>query len=352
MESFGLEAPKFVKILSRKDVVGDELKIPSSFCTQFGERIRSKFHLKLRTGFLVPVEFDKRRGVLMGLGSFFNQFDFKGGEMLVFEYFGRLDFNLSVLGTNCSEIEYPLMVNSFQTCKPVRVKLVPGGWRFAKFMDPTEKIYDKIDLPLAFLNRCASALYYHFRMVLSNGKNFLARYDRDSSKITGFHSMCEILGLPDLNSFHMLLFTFDGYLKFDISAFDANMFEIVFPGSPIRYGVTGELAVVSSRFEIKVQPFHMERYCYGVDISTEYMSLCSMWGRNDYIVAYNGSCSWKLQVKRRNLWKRTTIHDGWIDFRNDLDLKAGDVCVFESPAFSINHFTVSVISNSPGQANR
>ncbi|KAK1372883.1 hypothetical protein POM88_029076 [Heracleum sosnowskyi] len=226
MDSFGLVAPKFVNILSRKDVVANELKIPSSFCTQFADRIRPKFHLKLRTGFLVPVEFDKRRGVLMGLGSFFNQFNFKGGEMLVFEYFGRLDFNLSVLGNNCSEIEYPMMVNSFQTCNPVRGSAT-GILRSLCF-----------GFVLSFLN-----------------------------------------GLPDLNSFHMLLFTFDGYLNFDISAFDANMFEIVFPGSPIRCGVTGELDVVSSRFEIKVQPFHMERYCYGVDISTEFMSLCSMWGK-------------------------------------------------------------------------
>ena len=31
-----------------------------------------------------------------------------GGELLLFEYFGRYNFNIYIIGSNASEINYPL----------------------------------------------------------------------------------------------------------------------------------------------------------------------------------------------------------------------------------------------------
>lgn len=348
MDSFGLVAPKFLKFLTRNDTGLNELSIPASFTNAFGERLPSSFQLKLRNGFLVPVDFDKRRGILKGLSSLYEKFNLNGGEMLVFEYYGRVHLNVYVLGTDCCEIEYPMVVNDFQQCNPVRVNLIAGGFRFATFVQPMERIVDEIEPPICFSQLCTSTSRYHIRFVLSNGKYFDCRYNRDTRMITGFRSMCQILGLPDLNSFHMLLITYDGDYLFKIAAFDANMVEVVFAGSPLSNGNNGDVLPVEGGFELRaqVQPSHMDKYCYGVCISSEFRDSTISWRKNDYIVAYSGNRSWKLQVKKSSDWTRTTIHDGWIEFRNDLDLKVGDLCVFECPAFSNRHFQVRVIRNT------
>ena len=71
-------------------------------------------HLKLRNGYIIPVKFDKSKGILKGLMWFFKQFELKGGEILLFEYFGRYNINVYILGTNCSEIRYPDIVHYLQ----------------------------------------------------------------------------------------------------------------------------------------------------------------------------------------------------------------------------------------------
>ncbi|KAK1364515.1 hypothetical protein POM88_040076 [Heracleum sosnowskyi] len=184
-------------------------------------------------------------------------------------------------GTNCSEIEYPSIVHHLQTCHPRRVTLGNGGWRFLFFVDPTVSLVD------------------------------------------------EIVRLADLKPFHMLLFTYDGVGMVNVSVFDENMFEVVFPGSPTCIDENSPTFDIASRFEITIQPCHMLKYCYGVDISTEYKDLCDMWARIDYIKVYSGDSSWRLQVRKRSDWKRTTINDGWVEFREDLGLNVGDICSFQ-----------------------
>lgn len=72
----------------------------------------------------------------------------------------------------------------------------------------------------------------------------------------------------------------------------------------------------------------------------------SVWGKNDYIIAYKDNRSWRLEIRKRSDWKRTTIHDGWIDFRKDLELQEGDICLFECPIDSLRHFNVRVIRSA------
>lgn len=55
--------------------------------------------------------FDTERRVLTGLYYLYNHFGFKGGEMLVFEYYGGSDFIVYIIGMDGSEIEYPYNVH-------------------------------------------------------------------------------------------------------------------------------------------------------------------------------------------------------------------------------------------------
>ncbi|KAK1364334.1 hypothetical protein POM88_039895 [Heracleum sosnowskyi] len=196
MDSSGLVCEKFVKFVTPNDTSKNEMRIPSDFCSKYGNRLPASFHVILRNGYRLPVDFDQMRGILKG--------------------------------TNCSEIEYPHIVHHLQTCHPRRVTLGNGGWRFVFFVDPTVSLVD------------------------------------------------EIIRLADLKPFHMLLFTYDSVDETS-QAFD-----------------------IASRFEITVQPCHMLKDCYGVDISTEYKDLCNMWDRIDYINVYSGDSSWRLQVRKRS----------------------------------------------------
>ncbi|KAK1399862.1 hypothetical protein POM88_009725 [Heracleum sosnowskyi] len=280
MDSSGLLCEKFVKFVTRNDTSKNEMRIPSDFCSKYGNRLPASFHVILRNGYRLPVDFDQRRGILKGFLWFFNHFDLKGGEMLLFEYYGRYDLNVYIIGTNCSEIEYPHIVHHLQTCHPRRVTLGNGGWRFVFFVIPLYRL--------------------------------LMRY-RQTGKISCLRTMCDVLGLADLKPFHMLLFTYDGVGMVNVSVFDENLFEVVFPGSPTSIDETSPAFDIASIFEITIQSCHMLKYCYGVDISTEYKDLCDMWDRIDYINVYSGDSSWRLQVRKRSDWNRTTINDASLD---------------------------------------
>ena len=67
--------------------------------------------LKLRNGYILPVQIDLVSSEMMGLLCFFKHFDLKGGEYMIFEYFGRFKFNVYIIGSDGSEIRYPEMNN-------------------------------------------------------------------------------------------------------------------------------------------------------------------------------------------------------------------------------------------------
>lgn len=67
--------------------------------------------LKLRNGYIQPVELDLVNCNMKGVSGFFKFFDLKGGELIMFEYFGRSKFNVYIIGTNLSEIRYPDIVD-------------------------------------------------------------------------------------------------------------------------------------------------------------------------------------------------------------------------------------------------
>ncbi|KAK1368761.1 TF-B3 domain-containing protein [Heracleum sosnowskyi] len=341
MDSCGLICEKFVKLISRKDIGMNEMTLPSDFCSKYINRLPGSFHLILRTGYRLPVFFNKGRLILNGVYCLFRDFGLKGGEMLLFEYFGREDINVYIIGINGSEVEYPHVIHHLQTCHPRRVTVGNGGWRFALFVDATFGFHDDIEAPITFMERRGYDFTVSLRIVLSNGKVFWAKFTLETRKISCLRRMSEVLGVPDLKCFHMLLFTYDGVSAINVSAFDEHLYETVFPGSPLCNGVR------ASGFALTIKQSNMLPDYYGVDISSDYQDICNMWGRIDYIHVYDNNCSWRLEVRKRSDWKGTYIHDGWLEFRNSLELDVDDLCIFQFCRESYNHFTVRVIKN-PG----
>ncbi|KAK1403529.1 hypothetical protein POM88_003134 [Heracleum sosnowskyi] len=171
------------------------LRIPSDFCSKYGNRLPASFHVILRNGYRLPVDFDQRRGILKG--------------------------------TTCSEIEYPHIVHHLQTCHPRRVTLGNSGWRFVFFVDPTVSLVDKIEPSTTFIERCGSTFPIWPRIALNNGKVFCGTYSRQTD---------------------------DGVGMVNVSVFDENLFEVVFPGSPTSIDETSQAFDIASGFEITIQP--------------------------------------------------------------------------------------------------
>lgn len=88
------------------------------YCNFHGDSLPNTFLLKLRTGYQMWVDFDKKREKLCGFSLFFKHFEIKGGQSLVFQYCGGYNFNVSILGVDFAEIEYPNKVHHLQRSVP------------------------------------------------------------------------------------------------------------------------------------------------------------------------------------------------------------------------------------------
>ena len=61
--------------------------------------------------------------------------------------------------------------------------------------------------------------------VVKGGEVFVGSYTRERSAISGMANFCKFLGNPHLNCFSLLVFTFDGCSRFEITAFADSMIE-------------------------------------------------------------------------------------------------------------------------------
>lgn len=81
---------------------------------------------------------------------------------------------------------------------------------------------------------------------------------------------------------------------------------------------------------------------YEYDVKSEFKDVYRWWKKKDHITVYGAEKSWKLEVRKRSYSNRTTIHDGWVQIRGDLQLKANDVCKFEVVDGDMRMFRVVV----------
>lgn len=89
-------------------------------------------------------------------------------------------------------------------------------------------------------------------------------------------------------------------------------------------------------------------FCFQ-DISVKFKKVFQAWNKNDYITAYAETRCWKLQTRKRRDSKRTTIHNGWLQFRDDLQLAVGDLCMFEWKNDTVRNFNVRIVKKVPAK---
>lgn len=81
--------------------------IPTKFSSKYSNLLHKDMELKLRNGYTLPVEIDLVNSQMRGVKCFFKHLELRGGELILFEYFGRSKFNVYIIGSNGSEIPYP-----------------------------------------------------------------------------------------------------------------------------------------------------------------------------------------------------------------------------------------------------
>ncbi|KAL1802378.1 hypothetical protein ACET3Z_031025 [Daucus carota] len=142
--------PQFVKLLDCVDCSADEIAISSEFATRFGHRVADSVKLKFRNGYKIRVTFDRD--------------------------------GMSVR---------------------------PDGWRFVKHLDLVHGFGDAVVLPHSFVAKFAASLPSCFKYLLNNGAEFRGNYISQEGMLVGLSSIAQYLRLQDLNSFELLVFTFD-----------------------------------------------------------------------------------------------------------------------------------------------
>ncbi|KAL1826918.1 hypothetical protein ACET3Z_005330 [Daucus carota] len=264
--------------------------------------------LKLRNGYILPVQFDAVKCELKGVMWFFKELELEGGEILLFEYFGRFKFMVYIIGRCGSEITYP------------------------------EK-----DAPPAFSNCCGFALPTRITYVLRNGKKFFGTYKSKKCRFSGLNSMFEILGSDIVLDLRGIVFTYNGTREVSISAFDSLCNEIVYPGTPLCMDSNGSFPVIGTYFQIILELKHMLDDCFVVDISKDFKELFEEWDNFQVINVYSESKCWRLVIRKRDDYHCATLEDGWQQLRADLGLIVGNTCVFESAIQCYDQFKIRVL---------
>ncbi|KAK1371083.1 hypothetical protein POM88_037175 [Heracleum sosnowskyi] len=328
---------KFMKLLTPEECVSNEMVLPDEFVDKYAHRIPIGIKIKVRNGYELWLDFVKTYKRFFGLSIFYKDFKLRSGQRLLFEYMGGFNFNVVIFGICGSEIEYPLVVHESQEREAREVLYPYDGWSFVNDHFPGRNPVDKVVPPFYFIDNIAAMIPNRVEYVLSDGQRIVGSYCHSECELTGLASLCHILGVPNLKSLNLLVFSYEGGGTFKIAVFDKSMLEI-----HVHVNVHQNVSN-SPAFRILVQQSHMLEYCHGVGISKDFRNVTDLWLTQDSFTAYSDNRCWRLEIKKRRDWARTEIHGGWIQFRDDMQLGIGDVCVFQFKNDTLHNFNVRVI---------
>ncbi|KAF1002058.1 hypothetical protein AG4045_027905 [Apium graveolens] len=155
--------------------------------------------------------------------------------------------------------------------------------------------------------------------MICTGYEAVGSYSQNNIRIKGLENVCNMLDALDFSGEYMLLFVFDGVLRFRVKVFENSQIETPIGQFLRGLGEVGKRNMKAFYFEVK--DCHMRAYEYGVDITAEYRNVCQSWLMVDHISAYVGFRCWTLQTRHRHDRKRFIINDGWLTFRLDNDIE-------------------------------
>ncbi|KAL1804954.1 hypothetical protein ACET3Z_028022 [Daucus carota] len=365
----------FFKVLTCDDCSSNELPLPHKFCDMQQDNLSGSWILSIRNGYQIHVVYDRQSMKLLGVSDLFSDFGLIGGEILLFESVDLRVFNVYIMGEDGCEIQYPEVVHRSQICCPVPVSISDGGWKFVNFISLAFPTEDKVAPPRSFMRMFGSVIPEWFIYKTKDNGIFGGHYEFLERKLSGMRRVCEVLRLVDFSLLELMVFTYDGGRVFKLNLFDGHNVEI---GLDVNVVVSGSLASTLRQclhFKIEVMPSHMLRYCHGVvsvimtlcnvDVTmfdpekvlsmevcflqcvpTQFQRLTASWKKKDKIRVYRGGMSWEFEIRKRRPGNQTAIHGGWIEFRQEIELKVGDCCFFWCLDESNHHFRLEIVKSS------
>ncbi|XP_063944812.1 uncharacterized protein LOC135151133 [Daucus carota subsp. sativus] len=336
----------FFKVLTCDDCSSNELPLPHKFCDMQQDNLSGSWILSIRNGYQIHVVYDRQSMKLLGVSDLFSDFGLIGGEILLFESVDLRVFNVYIMGEDGCEIQYPEVVHRSQICCPVPVSISDGGWKFVNFISLAFPTEDKVAPPRSFMRMFGSVIPEWFIYKTKDNGIFGGHYEFLERKLSGMRRVCEVLRLVDFSLLELMVFTYDGGRVFKLNLFDGHNVEI---GLDVNVVVSGSLASTLRQclhFKIEVMPSHMLRYCHGVCVPTQFQRLTASWKKKDKIRVYRGGMSWEFEIRKRRPGNQTAIHGGWIEFRQEIELKVGDCCFFWCLDESNHHFRLEIVKSS------
>ncbi|KAK1387750.1 hypothetical protein POM88_015928 [Heracleum sosnowskyi] len=262
--------------------------------------------------------------------------------------------------------------------------------KFVKLLSRGECVLHDLLLPHVFFEKYAAAIPLTVKLIIRNGCEIWVDFDKKNERFTGLGYLFSHFSLRGGQS---LVFQYVGGFNFNVSIFGLDGSEIEYPNivhhlqtyrprnvslydggwsfsSYLNYGqkvidevviprcfldVVGHLLpdklelIVSSGLHVVSSFYRKDRKISG------FACICNMLGvsslnwfnalvlKVDYITAYKDQRCWLLQIHKRLDWKRNTIHNGWIQFRDDMELYVGDVCVFRWKNDTVHNFDIEIV---------
>ncbi|XP_017234101.1 uncharacterized protein LOC108208124 isoform X2 [Daucus carota subsp. sativus] len=338
--------PKFVKFIGESDLAEDEMLLPPLFRAKVSNLFPTAVQLFFRNGFNVWVGYDNDDGVFKGVGKIYRKFGLKKGQTLLFEYVSMFNFKVFIFGADLTEINYPVNPPILDWSHGTEDVKHDGGLKFLYVLSCGQEIVDE-GVPWGLVAGFGNAIPPTVEFILNDGTMFLGKFIQQECKLTGLYRLTKL----NLSKIQVLVFTYNGDRTFKINIIDISMTEglqSAVEGEDVGTSVTPPNVSLEdpdqcTYFEFEIKPFHMLKYAHGVDIPSFFKGLTDLWGKNDVINVSKGRRCWALAVKKRFDYKRPSILDGWIEFRDALKLEVGDVCVFSMKGRNIREFSVQVI---------
>ncbi|XP_015582772.2 B3 domain-containing transcription factor VRN1 isoform X2 [Ricinus communis] len=315
---FKATRPHFFKIVLNDVIRDKKLGFPRKFVRKYGDILPNTVVLKVPSGDIWRIELIKCNGEIWlqkGWQEFMEFYSLAFGFFLVFQYDQRnCHFNVIILDTSASEIDYPCR-NNGENEVPIDLE--------EEFVEPRVEQVEK-DAFVEILNAFSSSRKRKEKSPVSSGqplkKKKLENPTRQYEANTGNGSMSVVVAKTQ-------------QLSSDQKAYLLKRARVAFNSKNPAFTVTLQSSYIHPGYQLGIPAGFVNQH---VDKKYSDVILKAMDGR-----------SWPVKCYKSKTNGRTTakLYNGWKKFAQENRLEVGDVCAFELVSSKETTFRVVIFRN-------
>ncbi|KAK1353476.1 hypothetical protein POM88_051841 [Heracleum sosnowskyi] len=281
-------------------------ELPPAFLHVFEDELPTNLKFQMSQGSEKSVIYKKHKKKLYGVRWFFGTSLFEGDVCTVFNYMGNGTFQLDVFN----------------------VKYDDGNNACTGFTSMRNGADNTSFIGWKFVSRCVTASTCDGGFVKVPPGHVIPPEVNITRPGNSDNRRRLIHGLRIFHIRDLLMLTYRAEGEFDVVLFDQGGGEKSYSPYAARFGAM--VGISWDQFKIEVQPFHLYKYCHGIDILADYRSCTDRWSPSQYLTVSHEGNVWFLQL--RKFGRRWKISAGWVRFSQLLRLSVGDVLVFDMNA--------------------